>query len=312
MPLGRVYMTRYFPFLKKLKKIKFGRRRRAIFRPVRYGRNKQMLIVNVLAVLLIIFFVYSIFGGKGGTNIPAERVSAFQIPFKTFIELSAISEKYELNLSELLTLFGLENGFFPSKTAVIESYELEQKYVLKYADVKKKYVQKDIKTYSSLFGSVLEDIKFFPVGIIEDKFDPIPYIFGDSWNIQKNGKQGVDIFDRENIKGRLPIISMTDGVVNEMGYKDESGYFINIQSKNGNIYCYEHLDRFYDNLAKGLAVKAGAVIGFMGNTAKGKDRVHLGLCILVNTSLSKDGLWLNPYPFLKLLEGKSQLSPLKN
>ncbi len=275
----------------------------------RYRRKKpEMILINACALGLIVLVVLLIFGSKKKPEIPLNRISAFQIPFKTFIELNSLSEKYDISYPELISLYALENNFFPMKAVILEGIELEQKYIVKYDELKRKYSSKDLQTYRELFDGVLDDLKCFPVGSIKDSYDLVPYIYGDSWNDTKKEKQGVDIIDRENIRGRLPVVSMTDGTVKAMGWSDEGGYYVDIESKKGNVYSYEHLDRYYDNLGKGTNVKAGTIIGYMGDTqgkssgTVGKTRVHLSVSILVKTSLHKNGIWLNPYPFLRQME----------
>lgn len=100
-------------------------------------------------------------------------------------------------------------------------------------------------------------------------------------------------------------------------WNEKGGYRIGIKSSNGNYYYYAHLDSYEQNIKKGMEIVAGDTLGYMGNTGygeegtKGKFEVHLHMGIEVETSLTKDELWINPYPFLSLIENKQKSSKSK-
>jgi len=110
------------------------------------------------------------------------------------------------------------------------------------------------------------------------------------------------------MRGRLPIISMTDGKVLNCGWSELGGFYVGITTKNGTYYYYAHLDHFTPGLAEDTPVKAGQLLGYMGDTGygkegvKGKFPVHLHLGIRPKVTFTKEEFWLNPYPFLRSLE----------
>ncbi len=115
--------------------------------------------------------------------------------------------------------------------------------------------------------------------------------------------------DRENIRGRIPIVSMTDGIVENLGWNEKGGYRVGIRSENGNYYYYAHFDKYSDNISKGKSVLCGDIIGYMGDTGysknegtKGNFPVHLHVGISPYTELSSEEFWINPYPFLRMVE----------
>ena len=110
-----------------------------------------------------------------------------------------------------------------------------------------------------------------------------------------------------NERGRYPIISMTDGVVEKIGWLKLGGYRIGIRSPNGGYYYYAHLYDYAKDFKEGDVVKAGQLLGFMGDSGYGEEgtigqfAVHLHVGVYVGGA---DGgeMSLNPYWFLKWLE----------
>ena len=103
-----------------------------------------------------------------------------------------------------------------------------------------------------------------------------------------------------------------------LSWNEKGGYRIGIKSKNGNYYYYAHLDSYEQGIEKGKEISAGDTLGYMGNTGyskvegtKGNFEVHLHMGIEVETSLTKNELWINPYPFLSLIENSQKNSSEK-
>ncbi|WP_250277823.1 M23 family metallopeptidase [[Clostridium] colinum] len=96
-------------------------------------------------------------------------------------------------------------------------------------------------------------------------------------------------------------------------WNEKGGYRVGIKAKSGNYYYYAHLDSYEEGIEKGQKILAGNVIGYMGNTGyskiegtKGNFEVHLHLGIEAETTLTKDEFWINPYPFLSLIENNQK------
>ncbi len=92
------------------------------------------------------------------------------------------------------------------------------------------------------------------------------------------------------------IYSCTDGLVTYIGYSDGTGYAVIVTDEFGYEFHYYHMIRQTDFLQVGDAVKAGDLIGHVGNTGN-SDLDHLHLTIV-----APDGLYVNPYPYLKAIE----------
>lgn len=160
------------------------------------------------------------------------------------------------------------------------------------------------------YRAVLSDALVFPVPMMEDA--DISYI--DSWygvrtygGIRKH--EGCDIMADNNLPGYFPVISMADGVVEKLGWLEQGGYRIGIRSEAGGYFYYAHLHRYADGIKIGDKVKAGQLLGFMGDSGygpegtTGKFKVHLHLGIYVDCDVTGTGeMSVNPFYLLKLLE----------
>jgi murein DD-endopeptidase MepM/ murein hydrolase activator NlpD len=112
-----------------------------------------------------------------------------------------------------------------------------------------------------------------------------------------------------NLRGFFPIISITDGVVEKMGWLEQGGYRIGIRSEAGGYFYYAHLASYAPELNIGDSVIAGQLLGFMGDSGYGSEGtigqfdVHLHLGIYVNSEASDSGeMSVNPYCILRILE----------
>jgi murein DD-endopeptidase MepM/ murein hydrolase activator NlpD len=94
-----------------------------------------------------------------------------------------------------------------------------------------------------------------------------PCSFGDTFgaprgDIVSGWHHGEDIF------GQLgaPLLAVADGTVFSVGWNDIGGYRLWLRDHAGNEFYYAHLSAFSPFAVNGRQVKAGTVLGFMGNT----------------------------------------------
>jgi murein DD-endopeptidase MepM/ murein hydrolase activator NlpD len=118
----------------------------------------------------------------------------------------------------------------------------------------------------------------------------------DTWGAARSGgrrHEGIDIFAKEG----TPIHAVAGGKIVRGFHNDLGGNVVRIQGDDGNFYYYAHLkDGSTDGLRLGQRVKAGDVIGQVGNTGDARTTPpHLHFQVQV------DGKWVNPYTFLKPL-----------
>lgn len=157
--------------------------------------------------------------------------------------------------------------------------------------------------------AIWNDVKYFPIPqSLDDTEDKISYV--DSWMFERNyggkrGHEGTDIMEEKNTPGYYPVVSMTDGVVTEKGWLEKGGWRIGITAPTGAYFYYAHLDS-YAELEKGDSVKAGDLLGYMGDSGYGEEgttgefpvHLHLGIYLKEGT----EEISVNPYPVLRYAE----------
>jgi peptidoglycan LD-endopeptidase LytH len=113
--------------------------------------------------------------------------------------------------------------------------------------------------------------------------------------------EGTDVFAEPG----TPVRSVTPGTVENIGWLFYSGWRIGIRGNDGRYWFYAHLSSYAPGMTAGTPVRAGEIIGQVGNTGYGslpghKDEftwhLHVGI-------QEPDGAWVNPYPTLRKLYG---------
>lgn len=182
----------------------------------------------------------------------------------------------------------------------------------KIRNAEKMYIQINNEEYQKIykgFAAIYNDLKYFPVAKSKTSNNWVGYDDGFGADRNFNGfykHEGIDIMAQNNVSGYYPIISATDGVVENIGWLPKGGYRVGIRSDNGGYFYYAHLSQ-YANIKKGDGIKAGTLLGYMGDTGygeegtKGKFDVHLHFGIYIATD-NYDELSVNPYYILKYLE----------
>ncbi len=168
---------------------------------------------------------------------------------------------------------------------------------------------KSCQELTGYYESILSDIKLFPVKI--EEAEKVSYV--DTWSELRNyggnrRHEGTDIFPKENTRGKYKVISATDGVVERLGWLEKGGYRVGIRAPHGAYFYYAHLDSYAKGLGIGDIIKAGDLLGYMGDSGYGKEGtrgkfpVHLHFGIYADTVLGE--LSVNPYRSLLYLEKK--------
>lgn len=136
--------------------------------------------------------------------------------------------------------------------------------------------------------------------------------YADSWMSERTfggqrGHEGCDIIASVDKPGLYPVLSMTDGVVEHMGWLPKGGWRIGIRAPSGGYFYYAHLDS-YAALDEGDPVHAGDILGFMGNTGYGpegtKDQFATHLHVGIYFDFEGREISVNPYWILKVIEEK--------
>ena len=163
-----------------------------------------------------------------------------------------------------------------------------------------------------IYSGLAEDLQVFPVLQNEDPSCAFVTFQNDWGNPRTFGgdrrHEGCDLMGDEYRDGTYPVVSMTDGVVEQLGWLKLGGWRVGIRSDNGIYYYYAHLASYADGLLKGDRVEAGDLLGYMGSTGystvegtSGKFAVHLHIGIYVGTD-GQEELSVNPYYLMRYLE----------
>jgi len=165
--------------------------------------------------------------------------------------------------------------------------------------------------YQDTMESVWEELVCFPVPL-SDTNPQATTAFQNTWQAERNygGKrlhEGTDVMAAIDKSGYYPIISITDGVVEQAGWLEKGGWRVGIRSENGNYYYYAHLHSYAKEWHPGDSIRAGEILGYMGDTGYGPEGttgqfpVHLHLGIYVPLGADQE-MPVNPYWMLKYLE----------
>ena len=287
-------------------------------------KNKYSRLVLCLLIPLVITAVIT---GKCLKLINSEliikKILSKEIDFEEFRNIR-ISKKQEDKIKKYSTDFIKKNPHFKGypymdDIAYLTFSMLYTDYDLVNKKVPNTYIfnrgigrlSKDDKFRKlySYYKAIFSDLKYFPVPYMGQDAAKVSY--EDSWNAPRTyggdrRHEGTDLMAENNIPGYFPIISITDGVVEKMGWLEKGGNRIGIRAESGAYFYYAHLDTYAPGLKIGDKVIAGQLLGFMGDTGygkegtKGKFDVHLHLGIYLSDENQE--MSVNPYWILKIIE----------
>lgn len=165
--------------------------------------------------------------------------------------------------------------------------------------------------YQEAFATALADGKYFPVP--KDLSGNAVIRYEDSWGGARSygGKrrhEGTDLMPSVKERGYFPVVSVSDGVVEKKGWLKLGGYRLGIRAPHGAYYYYAHLERYSESIEEGSKVKAGEIIGYMGDSGYGEPgtvgqfdvHLHFGIYLTIDGKETS----INPYFILKSLEGR--------
>lgn len=128
--------------------------------------------------------------------------------------------------------------------------------------------------------------------------------YGEGRNYGGNRKhEGIDIMSSTSQSGYFAIQSVSDGIVEQLGWLELGGYRVGVRTDSGLYFYYAHLDSYAPGLQKGDKVHAGQLLGYMGDTGygeegtRGKFMVHLHFGIYYNEDGKERSL--NPFYLLQ-------------
>ncbi|EPR12055.1 M23 family metallopeptidase [Ruminiclostridium papyrosolvens] len=108
--------------------------------------------------------------------------------------------------------------------------------------------------------------------------------------------------------GGVPIVSITDGVIRDMNWNNFGGNIVGVLTDKDTYFYYAHMRGFNTAFHEGDRVKAGDVLGYVGNTGYGPPGTsgmfitHLHLQIGIKLEGQKERFYINPYNIVTYLD----------
>lgn len=230
-----------------------------------------------------------------------EHLQNFNVPTKVLRRIWKDSTKSEQAFAKSLTIWSIETFKGTSEREIFK--------IIKNNTPRDEIFGTELykKTFE-IYNQFIYDIKYFPIP------KGYQYTFEDTWAAPRtyNGDRkhyGADIMEPKNKNANTKIISMTDGVIENIGWNELGGYRVGVRSESGAYFYYAHLAKMPTHIKKGDPVRAGDYLGLMGNTGygiegtSGKFPVHLHIGIAVTLPDNKE-FWINPYYLLRYIENK--------
>ena len=147
----------------------------------------------------------------------------------------------------------------------------------------------------------------FPPTDVSAPLSPAGYVFpvyGSSsfTDTFRAPRAGVGWHHGEDIFAPLgaPLLAVADGTVFSVGWNDRGGYRLWLRDRQGNQFYYAHLSAFSPLAVDGNEVRAGDVIGFVGNTGDAQTtpyHLHFEIHPVGLLPLGYDGV-VNAFPYL--------------
>lgn len=97
-----------------------------------------------------------------------------------------------------------------------------------------------------------------------------------------------------------PVLAVADGVLHTIGFNRLGGYRLWLRDRDGNQFYYAHLSAYSPLAVEGRSVRAGDVIGFVGDSGDvdgGAPHLHFEIHPASMLGLGYDGV-VAPYPIL--------------
>lgn len=157
---------------------------------------------------------------------------------------------------------------------------------------------------------IMDELVYFPLPLSLDE-ESLTWSFTDTWNQSRTyggdrHHEGTDIITAVNEPGVYPVISMSDGTIENMGWLQLGGWRIGIRTDRGVYLYYAHLESYMPGLKEGQKISAGECIGYVGDSGYGPEgttgqfvtHLHIGIYLPDEDGVDQAR---NPYPFLKKL-----------
>ena len=278
-------------------------------------RNRRVLCFLLFWILDLLLLPWlQIRAVTGNLDLSAAESGAFR--------QQAVSPQAMERVMELAAQEGQETGDVLAVFLTAGRMELTERMKIsageyhRIREILMQYRKEEFLRLKTACGAVWNDISRFPAAL--DSGGGFAAGYEDSWMSERTyqgqrGHEGCDIFCLEDGReaevpaGVCPVVSVTDGYVEKIGWLTLGGYRIGIRSRSGGYFYYAHLDSYARDFQVGDKVSAGELLGLMGDSGygdegtTGKFPVHLHFGIYCTTEEGKE-ISVNPYAVLRVLE----------
>ena len=280
--------------------------RRAVFRYV-----APVCVLGLMILLLHdFFFLYTSYYQLAYDTVFGEDFRNMSFPDGGLASLYSLASQWEENPYDVITTAMIDAGYrFAGTAKVLSHLQFEQLYTGMQNQKPVEY-----RKLRNGYEAALADLRCFPVLKCPSQ-DLERLYYENGWGDPRTyggerPHEGIDLMDRENTRGVLPIVSMTDGTVTRLGWLELGGWRIGIRAPGGTYFYYAHLDSYDHEFAVGEEIRAGELLGFMGDSGYskvpgtvGNFAVHLHFGIYLRTDHYEE-MAVDPYWILRFLEDK--------
>jgi murein DD-endopeptidase MepM/ murein hydrolase activator NlpD len=266
-------------------------------------------------IYVILFLIILIFDVLMMEQI--KKTAEYMVPFDaTAFETVLRNQQIPADVREKLISYGSDetNQLADYMFAYLYSGLTDKTDLERSIQYLKKRYPNEYKQYVAYEEAIWSDASYFPVAESINNTQATVK-FEDSWMQSRTfggtrGHEGCDIMASINQRGYYPIVSVSDGTIENIGWLSQGGYRIGIRSKHGAYFYYAHLYDYARDFKKGDVVKAGELIGFMGDSGYsdvvgtvGNFDVHLHFGIYLNDPAKKE-FSVNSYCILDQIKNK--------
>lgn len=235
--------------------------------------------------------------------------------------IEASAEEHQVSLGEAAAVWMIRYGYhLPGVSAM-------KRHAGDFSNWKEqmiKWSEPDFRKIVNAYNTLLTGLEWFPVAEHGGQY-LAPVSFDNSWLAPREygGErlhEGCDIMsgqapatqyaDRVYPPGVYPVVSISSGVVENIGWLPLGGWRVGIRTPSGAYLYYAHLYGYAPELEKGKRVSPGELLGWMGDTGysevegtAGNFAVHLHLGLYLRTDHYEE-LSVNPYWILRYLQQK--------
>lgn len=281
-------------------------------------RRRGMICFSLLAAVLCLTLIFQSFldalavaGNLSAGTVESEAFRKQEITLEAFAKAEEAAAELEEEVWEVLAVFLIVNRF-----SLDDAGRVRPEHYRRYRTVLERWKPEALEAVTDALRAVWSDVRAMPVGNLENKVLDVAY--EDGWMDARGDQgerrhEGTDLFCRESGRetpaegGIYPVVSMTDGYVENIGWLNLGGWRIGVRSPSGGYFYYAHLSDYARDFQPGEQIRAGELLGFMGDTGYGPEGtqglfpVHLHLGIYFTSEEGKE-ISVNPYPLLRILD----------